>query len=383
MSKFQYASKLALAVSCLVGPTLAAQTREPVPDRFQLMTLMHTFEAEFTRLRPHLVSDVKFSAADARAEIRSSLETLEKAVTSIRPPTIEKNPSLNLTFSLMSHHLQRTKASFDQGALELTRRHLNATTNFCMNCHTQLPVAKANLGGLALEASTEPVTFESAESAFITRRFDVALERYDELARKYPASGLDADRLVDVYNRKIALFARVQRDPKAGVTNFKKDLENEKLPVDVRSNLKVWITEFEKWQSEKVKLDRLSNEALLSWISKNRPEPTRQIAPSDPQLVTHLRLSGLLYERLTKDPNGKDAQEILYGLALYEKKLAKLYWYSMYPSYLRECVLKFPKKPLTKTCYDLYESDLMEQFAGRSPIPESLKSGLEVLKRQL
>jgi len=359
------------------------QAKEPAPDRWQLMNLMHTFERELSALRPYLVSDEKFQDPKAKPEIQKSLDSLESAVKSARPPTIETNPGLNLNFSMMSYHIQRTKRVFERGNYEYARRNLNATTGFCVTCHTQTPVPKASLGGLWVDPTSEPVSLESAEFLFITRRFDLALERYDQLARKFPKSGLQPGQLADVYNRKVALFARVMRDPQAAIENLKKDLENKELPADIQTNLKAWIGDFERWKNESPKLTEMSRDVFLEHVRKIRPTQTRTLVPSDPDLVRNLRISGLLYEHLMKDPSGDGAQEILYDLALFERQLAKLYWYSPYQSYLRECVLKFPKKPLSKSCFEMYESEVTEQFAGRSALPEDVRSSLEALRRTL
>ncbi len=355
------------------------------PGRWQLMTLMHTFEKELTKLRPYLVADEKFKDPANRAEIQKSLKVLEESVKGDRPATIEGNPNFSLNFSLMSYHVQRLIRAFDHGGFEIARRDLNATAHFCVTCHTQIPTPKGSLAGLWMGPETEAATFENAEFLFITRRFKAALEKYDELVRKFPKSGLKSEQVGEVFNRKLALFARVMRDPHEAVINFKKDLENKELPAEFQTNLKTWILAFESWKAEKTKIDSMKIDELVAFANKNRPTAdTRKLTSSDPELVRALRLSGKLYEFLTKDPGGKHSQEILLNLALIEKQLSQLYWYSLYQSYLRECVLKYPKKPLTKTCFDLYEADVKEQFASELvSLPSDVRNTIEVLRRNL
>jgi hypothetical protein len=85
-----------------------------------------------------------------------------------------------------------------------------------------------------------------------------------------------------------------------------------------------------------------------------------------------------------KDPQGKFAQEILYDLSIFEKQLSKLYWYSLYQAYLRECVMKFPKKPMTKACFDTYEADVTEQFGAQMrAIPDEVKAILSLMRQNL
>jgi len=372
-----------ILTACGFSWQAAAET--PDPGRWQLMNLMHTFERELTNLRPYLVSDEKFKNPKAKPEIQKSLKVLEEAVKGERPAKIEKNPNFSLNFSLMSYHIQRINRAFEHGGLEYARRDLNATAHFCVTCHTQIPTPKGARAGLWTGPETDAATFENAEFLFITRRFEPALEKYDDLVRKYPKSGLKKEQLVDVYNRKLALFARVMREPRTAIDNLKKDLENKELPEETRADIKTWLASFSGWQSEKSKIEAMPADELMKYVAKIRPAANaRKLESSDAGVIRSLRVSGRLYELLVKDPAGPLNQEILYNLALFEKQLSRLYWYSLYQSYLRECVLKYPKKPLTKTCFDMYEADLREEFAaGLTALPEDVRQGIEALRKNL
>lgn len=373
---------LALALALIIP---RAQAEEPDSDRWRLMNLMHTFEREFSKLRPYLVSDEKFSDPKARPEIQQALKSLEEVVKAQRPKKIDANPNFSLNFSLMSYHLQRVRRGFEHGGYAYARRDLNATAHFCATCHTQTSTPKQRLGGLWSGPETDAVTYENAEFLFITRRFDQALEKYSELLRKYPKSGLKLEQVEGVFNRKLALFARVMRDPQAAIESFKKDLQNKELPAEAQANAQTWIKEFESWKNENPKIENQRPEAFMAYVGKSRPGASApKLAPSDSGLIRALRVSGKLYELLVKDPGGKFAQEILYDLALYERQLSQLYWYSLYQSYLRECVLKYPKKPLTKTCFDLYEADIKEEYAADlKSLPEDMRSAIEVLRKNI
>jgi hypothetical protein len=378
--------KKLITILVLLAPSIGAhaQDKSGPKDRWAILNVMHSFDREFSKMRPYLVSSERFQDPKARAKIRASLDVLEKIVKGERPQVIESNPALNLNFSMMSYHLKTTKHLFEIGSYETARQNLNATSGFCVSCHTQVPVPKAKLGGFWSEDLDEPTTFASAEYLFITRRFDLALQKFDQLARNYPDLALTPAELGTLYNRKIALFARVRRDPKGAVENLEKDLANPKLPAEVRSNIQKWISYFRAWSAESPKVDEMKIDALMSYIRKSRPAKTSMsVAPSDPAMVEYLRLSGLLFEQLMKDPEGAYGQEVLYDLALFEKETSKLYWYSLYGPYLRECVLKYPKKPLTKVCFQLYEQEIREQFAGSMPVPDMIRSTLETMKKYL
>jgi hypothetical protein len=361
----------------------SAQEKESSPDRWQMLQIMHNFDREFSKLRPYLVSKEKFESAKANPEIQKSLDALTTILSSDRPSTVENNPSLNLNFSMMSYHLKTTRNIFEQGNYEAARQNISATMNFCISCHTQVPIAKVKLGGVLLGGEEDSVGYENSEFLFTTRRFTTAMVQFDELVRKYPKSQLTATQVSDIYNRKIAFFARVSRDPKGAIANLEKDLQNPLLPADTRANINKWIGYFKTWDSEKPRIDDLGRKELISFIRKALPhDDDRMIAPADPELVKYLRFSGMLLEQLMKDPESSSAQEVLYDLALFEKKLTKLYPYSLYHAYLRECVVKYPKKEFSKKCFELYENAVTEQYSGRA-IPEIIRSTLNVMKRNI
>ncbi len=353
-------------------------------ERGQIKSLMHTFQAEIAKLRPYVTSEAAFADPKARVEIAASLNTLEKQASRSAPDGISSNPGFRITFDLMAQHLRQTKKVFDAGKYQAARIRLNATPNFCMSCHTQTPEKSDGILGAWGKTELKEVTAGNAEYLFITRRFDEALKQMDELIRKFPKSNLKPDQFMDVYRRKLAIFARVKRDPAAAIVNFKKDLENADIPQDVRRNVEGWTSYFESWKSEKEDPSRLSTEKLVAYVSKSLPEEKfRKIAPADPDVVAYLRLSGLLYERLLNENDSPHVQEILYYLAGIERQLSPLYWYSLSESYLRECITKYAKKPYTKKCYDVLESDLRNRYSEQGKTEDDVQTQLDRLKEYL
>jgi len=375
---------LGFVVSIFFSFSLAIAEMSSI-EKAQVKVVMHTFEAEMAKLRPYLVSDEAFQDPKALEKIDRALKSLEKQLNVKKPKGIEDNPGFRVTFDLMAHHIRQARRSFDRRQLSNARQRLAATGNFCMTCHTQTPEsANAFIGPFGEDPKLKSPTLVNAEFLFITRRFDQALDRMNELIRKYPKSSLRADQLMDVYRRKLAIFARVQRNPKAAIENFKTDLANKEIPMDVRRNVEGWIKYLEAWQIEKEDPAQLNTAKLMEFVKRRIPEEQlRKIAPADPDIVANLRLSGLLYERLLNEPESPFAQEILYYLAGIERQLSPLYWYSLSDSYLRECVRRFPKRPLTKTCYDTLESHLRARYLGDGKTDEDVQNQLSELKQYL
>lgn len=337
------------------------------------------------KLRPLISSEAEFENPKAQPQIAASLNTLEKQLSRNAPKGIENNPGFRITYDLLAQHLRQTKKAFDAKKLPYARQRLNATTNFCMTCHTQTPEAKASFfGPLNEDSGLKPITVSNAEYLFITRRYDQALSKIDALVRQYPKSDLKSDNFMDVYRRKLAIFARVYRKPKDAIANFKADLASKEIPMDVRRNVEAWIQFFENWQKEKEDPAEFPTDKLLSFVEKNMPiEQTRQISPADPDVVAKLRFSGLLYERLFKEGNSPSAQKLLFYLSGIERQLSPLYWYSLSDAYLRECVIRYPKQSYSQKCYDAFATDLKNRYLDQGKGDDEVEAQLAGLKPYL
>lgn len=348
-------------------------------DRGSVKVLMHSFLLEMSTVNDVLSNEEAFASEEGKKKIKEALAKMERAIR--KPPKdIEEKPGFRISYGLLSDHISKTKLLIDKGELEYARARLNGTTNLCAGCHMQTPKFTKFSPFAPLKQQLEKPSFASANFLFITRRYEEALEQFNLLIRKYPESGLATDRLSEVYRKKLAFFARVQRDAGYAITNLQEDLKNKNLPKDIQQNVKDWIQSFEKWKQEKTNPADLSTPDLIKYAAKEIPQqPIRNIAAGDPQLAKFLRISGLLYERLYSEPDAANAQALLYYLAQCERSLSPLYWYSLNEVYLKECVTKYPKQPFSKRCFEAYKTGMEERFMGR-PMPEPIRDSIAALK---
>ncbi|MGE0762598.1 MAG: tol-pal system YbgF family protein [Bdellovibrionales bacterium] len=341
--------------------------------------LMHSFVLEYAKMNPYLTSEKAFSSKEGQATIGKSLKVLAGKVKSTSPQ-LEGSPGFRITYGLLADHLQKTEQAFQSGEMDHARMRINGLGNLCAACHMQAPrISHFSAFEFVVERSQD-VSFNNAEFLFVVRRYDEALAQYDKLVRDYPKSGLTPDQLSEVYRRKLAIFARVYRDPNAATENLSTDLKNKNLPIDVRRNIESWSTTLQSWKNEKVDPAKLKTADLLTYTSKNLPvDLSRKIAPDNPQLLHILRISGLLYERLYKDPASDNTQGLLYYLARCERSLAPLYWYPINEIYLKQCVVQYPKKSYSKRCFEAYREGMQERYFGR-PLPDGVQQSINALK---
>lgn len=372
--------QILLALSSL---SLTAPGATPANDeKGRTKVLMHTFLIELDKMAPYLNSDKALESQKAREIVGSSLKVMESKLR--HPPTaLQDSPGFRISFGMFADHIEKTKQAFDRGELDHTRIRLNSTTALCAACHMQTPQMSRLSPFSTMEERFKSVNFDNANFLFVIRRFPEALAMYDELARQYPKSSVSSDQLAELYRRKLTIFGRVTRDPNAAIKNLRADLKNKNLPIDVRSNINDWISSLEKWKGEKKDPSKMNTADLVTYAAKSLPSNlNRKIAPSDPQLLNILRVSGLLYERLFSEPSSEKTQELLYYLALCERSLAPMYFYSVSEIYLKECIVRYPQRPFSQKCYDAYADGMRERYFGKMP-PEGVTQSLEALKKYL
>jgi tetratricopeptide (TPR) repeat protein len=344
--------------------------------------LMHSLVLEFAKMNPYLASDKAFSSEKGREVVGESLKILAGKVKS-PPAALKKSTGFRITYNLLADHIEKTNDVFTRGEMEYARMKVNGIGNLCAACHMQAPKISNYSAFEFIAERGKEATFENAEFLFVIRRYDESLALFDRLVRAYPSKNLASDQLSEVYRRKLAIFARVYRDPIVATTNLKEDLKNGNLPMDIRREIEAWISTLDKWKLEKSDPAKMKTPELLAFVRKNLPATVgRKITPSHPELLSVLRLSGLLYERLYQEPDSPQTQELLYSLAQFERALSPLYWYSLNEIYLKECIVQFPKREFSKKCFEAYREGMQERYFGRT-LPDGVKRSLDALKAYL
>ena len=344
----------------------------------QVKAMMHTLALQLGEMSPYLYSDQAFNSVKGKEAVGTSLKILANRVKN-PPPLIEKQPGFRITYNILADHIKKTDEVFRRGEMEYARMRLNSMGNLCASCHMQAPKVSHFSALGFIEDRNKETTYANADFLFVIRRYDEALNMYDKLAREYPKNGLTEDKLNDLYRRKLAILARVYRDPDKGIEDFKADLKNKQLPQKIRGNLEGWVNTLQKWKTEEQKPNQMKTSELLAYVNKTLPENlNRNMKLSDDQLFNMFRLSGLLYEKLYQEPKTENTQQILYELARCERSLGPLYWYSLSEIYLKECVMRFPNQSFSKKCYEAYRSGMEERYNNN--LPEPVQQSIDALK---
>lgn len=350
----------------------------------EVKSSMAAFLTQVIELKKYLVSEKEFRDPKNQVAIASHLKELVKEVKATRHSAMLNQENFKFSRHVLDQHVIDTERVFNQGDKSYARWMMNSTLNICMECHTQ--TRTENYPFKALQDVTGfRSDFDRAEFLFAIRDFEKANPIYERLIEKYPKSSIDVLSLETALKRQVAYYARVKRDLPAGRALLKGFLKNKNLPKVLQANIKVWMAEFQRW--EKLKLPdpvKATTPEILAFAEKNlkvEPPPERLLS-SDPRLISDLVISGILFEHLKTHLQADQTADLLYWIAVCDREVNNTFFYSLADLYLRECMTKYPEKPIAAKCFTEYENNTILGYTGSSGthVPPEVREDLRQLK---
>lgn len=354
-----------------------------------LTQIMHEFAQSLVKMR--VFATQQELTKEQELEILTSIEKFNKDVQAVDPSQVPSSRSYRVSLSALQRHLQETERMFRVGNKTYARWMLNATTSLCVMCHTQLPETKKpeSFWSYKPKLSTTADKFKEAEFLFVTRRFQPAMNLYEDLIENFPENGLNTVELDNSLRRVVAYFARIKRDPNQAIEKLEGSLKNKKIPEAIQQNIQAWIGLFKKWKREPKKFNVASgtSKQLLAYVDKELSKTLwdRMIPANDPRVVSHLKVSGLIYDYLFSHADDSNTPALLLRLGKSEAALNNQFFYSLGDLYFRECIEAFPKSPVAKQCYSELEKSYTEAYTmttGKS-FPPEVESELMTLRQKL
>lgn len=345
---------------------------------------MSEFLTQFISLKKFLVSDEEFQDPKNAAEISKHLKELSIAVKKTQHDPILNQENFKFSREVLQDHVSETERVFRLGNKSYARWMTNATLGICMSCHTQMPTQSRHFP-VFLKADFFTSNFDQAEFMFATKDFEGASKIYKKIIKGFPKNNLSAEKLDKSIQREISYQIRIKRDlgaARAAIAEFR---QQKQLPQDMLKNLASWDKQLKKWQTKKLPdVAKAQPQEIANFAQKNLSLETNQkrIEDADARFVTHLIVSGVLYEYLQKQPKSSSVPEVLYWLAVVDREKNNSLFYSLADLYLRECMLKFPESSTAIKCYKEYESEIVFGYTGSAGtnIPNEVKEDLKFLK---
>lgn len=374
--------KTLYAVMVLAWWLPAVTLADAPPEVPQLMAQL--FE-HYARLSADLVAPEKFADPTRAARIRQELTGLDQAARQAVEQHRLNSPTMRLSRQVLREQFVQAVQLFDAGQKEYARRVLNGALTVCMSCHTQLPEARKPFAKLP-EPMVFTTPFEQAELLFVLRDYDHALPIYGRLVAGYPNNGLSEPRVTIALRRRMAIFARIRRDPAGGMSALQQDLQNPWLSNDLHDAGLAWIAEFRDWRRERpFNLLTANDHSIIDFAQRTLAPVSGQpvIGIDQRRLIRFLRVSGVLYDYLFAHPQTRVAQRLLYWLAICDRALNDSFFYSLADRYLVECIRRDPTQPVAAQCYDAYEAATIQAYSGSSGthLPVEVEKQLRDLQR--
>lgn len=369
------------------------------PEEVEAKVVMNQVYDSFLKIVPYIYSDkLIFESKDKKVEedLLVNLLDLQKAFKNARHVNLFKVPGFKPSLETINQHIQDTIDSINSKNKVFAHARLKAMTALCVSCHTALSDKIAKNAFSESLVGVKRARFDSdfgyANYLYLVRRFAEAKTYYEFTIRNSIAKSTNApkgmltdDKVVngDLYTslrRVVSIFTKISLQPAQAIEFLNKYKDDKNISKYTRVDIEQWIKALEKWK----KFDINSVKNINEFISVNlQPlENAKDKVNSGNYDMSLLISAGVLTKYLTDHPESDMTPNILYWLAVAEKRLSTTYFFSLSDLYLKECIIQFPKSEIAKKCYAEYEDNLSFGFSGSggTDIPEEDRKELIRLK---
>lgn len=372
---------------CSLSEAVFAESAEQKAKPLQTKELMGKLLEQLTALKPYMISEDKFVDPKNYKTIEKHLKEFSELAKQTR-----HNPQLNsenfkFSTEVLENHIVETERVFRVAKKSYARWMLNSTVGICMSCHDQAPVQDRKFKEFK-DHKMFASGFDQAEFLFATRVFDEAYQQYDKIIKNYPQNKYSSEQLDVALKRQMVYFSRIKQSPQLALGKLKEYQDNKKLPQYEQKNITNWIKQFKDWDKQTVLDPKTSTDKQIVEFARKSLETSsseEKIKPNEAQLVTYLRVSGILYEFLRTHPQSKVTPEVLFWLSVCDRVINNSVFYSFADLYLRECIIKYPSDPIAKKCFKEYENETILGYTGSSgtQLPGEVKRDLEMLRKHV
>jgi hypothetical protein len=353
--------------------------------RAEVKAVMDQLLQQVFILKPFMASQTSFSDPENSAQISGVLKKMVALSKKVNHEERINKTGFQVSASVLTQQLEQVENIFSTGSKDYALGNLKSTLGVCMSCHTQLPAVSTRFTTLN-QTQTLSNQFQEAEFLFLIRNFDDAMTQYGELIAGYPLNKAEIDDLETAIYRQIFYYVRVARNLPGLSVALQRDGENQQLPVQLQKQIKGFMVALNDMLGENypqftdAQGDDVRNyaEAVLTTATGD------DFSLDSPQnVLAALKMSSVLYEYLNANPTTPLKPDVLYWLALGERRYHYQSIYSLPDLYLKQCVLEYPKNPVAKACFAEYEDSIAVAFTGSggTHLPDDISQELEMMRK--
>jgi len=355
-----------------------------VAARAEVKAVMDQMLQQVFILKPFIASEASFSDPANSAQIADALKNMVALSKEVNHEDRINKTGFQVSANVLTQQLEQVEDVFSHGSKDYALDSLRSTLGVCMSCHTQLPAVSTRFTTLN-ETQTLANQFQEAEFLFLIRNFDDAMKLYGEWISGYPLNKAETDDMETAVYRQIFYYARVARDLQGLSVVLRRDGANQQLPTRLQKQINGFIVALKETQDDKYPnfTDAESEDLRKYAEAVLNAEAYGDFSLDSPQnVIAALKMSSVLYEYLNTYPTTPLKPDILYWLALGERRYHDQSMYSLPDLYLKQCVLEDPKNPVAKLCFTAYEESMTVAFTGSggTHIPDDISQELNMMR---
>lgn len=357
--------------------------------------VMNQVYESFINIVPFVYSNVELDKKNSEV-LLGHLNNISDAFKKAKHVEMLQIPGFKPSLDTINVHLKETIDSLNAKNTIFAKARLQAMTTLCMNCHGQLgdKLAKNAFGDSLYKANRQSFgsDFEFANYLFLVRRYtesqtfyEKALKEALDKSQKGSEGLLLDDKVVngEIFSslrRLLAINVKIAFKPEKAIQILNKYKDHKSMSKLTRKDIDLWVKGLESIKNVKLEKFSTAKAFIDTYLSKFEDDKEKIVTGSED--ITLLMASGFLSKYMSENNVGDAASEILYWLSIAERRLSHSYFFSLSDLYLKECIVKAPKNPWAKKCFDEYEDALTFGYTGSSgtEIPKEEKVELERLR---
>lgn len=337
-------------------------------------------------LIPFLTQRESFMEKKNEEIIQKKMTELQSAFKDAKHDSIIKEDLFAPSYAVINESINSSIEAFNKGKKDYAHWRLKDITAHCMDCHTRLPPSYSSSfqnGELSIDEKKFDSTYNLGIAQLIVRRYSDARNSFirsiqDQLITK------DERDIILPFKQILVIDTKVLKNPENLISIFTQYSDKKELPEEVRNSLKAWVTRLNHWKGKaELKTGLADEKAVDTLITKELMPLKKASSLDDGNEVDLLLASGLLSNYLFENPTSKKAPEISYWLGWSEKHLKREAFFGSGDLFLKQCVKRYPKHPVTRKCLDEYRESIEFEFSGSSGvhIPQDIRNELQNLNQ--
>ncbi len=361
-------------------------------DQAKAKAVMDNIYDSFVEVIPYVFSEKSateiFSDQAAQKVIIKNLTNISDSFKTAKHVEFFQKPGFRPSLETINIHIDETISSLKAKHYVFAQSRLKAVSALCVSCHSILSES------ISKKAFGEAINSEKRnrfESDFAYANYLFLVLRLAESAHYFEATidshldnsnpnALMSHELYSSFRRVLSIYTKITFNPDKSLAFLKKYQNHKNLNQPLKSVINSWILQLDKWK----KFDPYKIKSLSSFIEKYLAplEKYQEKLSTEESDITLLIASGILSKYLTDGSKSLKTSEILYWLAIAERRLSSTYFFSLSDLYLKDCIILYSTSLYAKKCYNEYVENITFGFSGSNgtDIPEEERKEIARLK---